>query len=244
MKKYYLKLVLKSKTSEFKNFNELIHEINDAIIMYNKRFKGKRFLYLKSAKETLELYFEVDPTLDVTTRHISWFSSYLYKGKGWDKYSNDKNSLFRVETFSELAQDFEIDTETKDDHIKEELLNQQIPNIDDDTSMMEEIKPQELDKRDTIIKINISKIEIMLNTLKNESLNISDWKSPLAISITLLITLLTTEFKGIYFSGDIYKGIAATSLIFCLVSTVKYYKKSMQIDLDQKINEYLNDLKS
>ncbi|WP_342059142.1 hypothetical protein [Aeromonas sp. OTU364] len=68
-----------------------------------------------------------------------------------------------------------------------------------------------------VVQITIDKLTLILNEHSLSQDKCSDWKTPLGISITIVIVLLTTDFKtALSIEASAWKAIFIVSLVLCL----------------------------
>ena len=73
-----------------------------------------------------------------------------------------------------------------------------------------------------IIQITSDKLTIILKEYNESQEKSTDWKNPLSIAITIIIVLLTTEFKNaLFIEASVWKAIFVISLAACLIWLIK-----------------------
>lgn len=73
-----------------------------------------------------------------------------------------------------------------------------------------------------IIQITADKLTIILKEYNESQEKSTDWKNPLSIVITVVIVLLTTEFKtALFIDASTWKAIFIISLAACLIWLIR-----------------------
>ncbi|WP_333014570.1 hypothetical protein [Vibrio vulnificus] len=87
----------------------------------------------------------------------------------------------------------------------------------------------------TLIKISEEKLRLVLNKYESSVKNRYGWLAPLGIFLTVVTAIITTDFKDAlaiskYTWEAIYYLCAFASLVYSLVSFVKFCQKSISTD--------------
>jgi hypothetical protein len=95
-----------------------------------------------------------------------------------------------------------------------------------------------------IVQVTEDKLIIYLTEFKNCFSFYFYWSTPLGISISILLCLLTADFKKFYLSGVSWRNIFISafiiSLIWLLISVIKSIKNHNKVNISALLNRIKN----
>lgn len=92
------------------------------------------------------------------------------------------------------------------------------------------------------VMITEDKLELCLKKYNDSLKKSNDWITPLSIFITLLLAILTADFKDFIFSGTMWKAIFIVSMVISIYKIILAVKNHInKMDIEEVIAEIKKD---